>query len=137
MVYTQQNGVVEHINRNLLERETSMLSNVLLQQELWEEAVLTMCYLINQSPSTTINCNILEEIWTGHSCDFSNLGIFGCNAYALISKDQRSQLDPISKKYLFVGYGDAVNGYILWHPTIHKLIISLDVVFDESSLLKS
>jgi hypothetical protein len=120
-----------------LERARSMLSNPKLQQELWEEAILTTRYLINRSLSTAINCNILEEVWTSHLYDFSNIRIFGCDAYALISKDQRYKLDPRSKRYVFVGYGDGVNGYILWDPTTHKLIISKDVVFDESSLLES
>jgi hypothetical protein len=138
MVYTpQQNGVVEHMNRTLPERERSMLNNSKMPQELWVEAVLTSCYLINQSPSTRINCKIPEEVWTGHSCDFSNLRIFGCDAYALISKDQCSKLDPRSKKYVFVGYGDGVKGYRPWDPISHKIIISRDVVFYESSLLKS
>jgi transposase InsO family protein len=62
-VYTpQQNGVAECMNRTLLERARSMLSNAKLQQELWAEAVLTACYLINRSPSTAINCKILEEV---------------------------------------------------------------------------
>ena len=47
-VYTsQQNGVVECMNRTLLERARSMLGNAKMQQELWEEAVLKTCYLIN------------------------------------------------------------------------------------------
>jgi hypothetical protein len=95
IVYTpQQNGVVECMNMTLLERARSMLSNAKLQQELWEEAVFTTCYLVNRSPSTAINCKIPEEVWTGHPCDYSNLKIFGCEAYALIPKDQRSKLDP-------------------------------------------
>jgi transposase InsO family protein len=50
----QQNGVVERMNMTLLERVRSMLSNTNLQQELWAEAVTTTCYLVNRSPSTTI-----------------------------------------------------------------------------------
>jgi hypothetical protein len=133
----QQNGVVERMNMTLLERSRSMLSNAKLQQELWAEAILTACYLINQSLSTAINYKIPEEVWTGHPCDYSNLRIFGCDAYALISKDQLSKLDPRSKKYVFVGYGDGVKGYRLWDPTAYKLIIRKDVVFDESSHIKS
>jgi transposase InsO family protein len=52
--YTLQNAVDEHMNMTLLERARSMLSNANLQQELWEEEVTTTCYLVNRSPSTTI-----------------------------------------------------------------------------------
>ena len=41
-----------------------------------------------------IDCKISEEVWTGHSCDYSNLKIFGCEAYALTPKIQCSKLDP-------------------------------------------
>jgi hypothetical protein len=71
-----------------------MLSNAKLQQELWAEADSIACYLVNRSPSTTIDCKIPEEVWTGHSCDYSNLKIFSCEAYALIPKHQHSKLDP-------------------------------------------
>ena len=63
--------------------------------------------------------------------------IFGCDAYALISKDQHSKLDLRSKRYAFVSYVDGVKLYRLWDPTSHKLIISRDAVFDEFSLWKS
>ena len=94
IAYTpQQNGVVECMNMTLLERERSMLSNANLQQELWAEVVTIACYLVNRSPPTTIECKISEEVWTGHPCNYSNLKYFGCEAYALIPKHQRSKLD--------------------------------------------
>jgi hypothetical protein len=71
-----------------------MLSNAKLQQELWVETIFTTCYLVNRAPSTAIDSKIPEEVWIGHPCDYSNLKIFGCEAYALIPKDQRSKLDP-------------------------------------------
>ena len=65
--------------------------------------------------------------------------IFGCDAYALINKKERSKLDPRSKRCIVVGYGEknGLKGYRLWDPTTHKLTISRDVVFDESPFLKS
>ena len=92
----------------LLERARSMLNNSNLGQELWVEAVSTTCYLINRSPSMAIDCKILEEILTSHPFDYSNLKIFACEAYALIPKNQRSKLDPRSKKCIFVGYNDVI-----------------------------
>jgi transposase InsO family protein len=42
----QQNEVFERMNMTLLERESSMLSNANLQQELWAETISTTCYLV-------------------------------------------------------------------------------------------
>ena len=137
MVYTpQQNDVAEHMNMNILERERCMLINAKLQWELWVEIVLTTCYLVNRSPSIAIDCKILEEVWIGHPCDYSNFKVFGCNAYALVPNSQCSKLDPLSKKYVFVGYGDGVKGYILWDPTSNKIVTNIDVVLDEMSIMK-
>ena len=90
----QQNGVVEHMNMTLLERARSILSNANVQQELWAKAVTTTCYLVNWSPSKEMECKIPEEVWKGHACNYFNLKVFGCEAYALILKHQRSKLDP-------------------------------------------
>ena len=88
VVYTpQQNGVAERMNRTLMERARSMISNANLQKELWAKAVSTACYLVNRSPSVAIDCKIPEEVWTGQSCDYSHLRIFGCDAYSLIPKN--------------------------------------------------
>jgi hypothetical protein len=70
-----------------------MLNNAKLQHELWAKAVSTTCYLVNRSPLIAIDCKILEEVWTGYPCDYSNLNIFGYEAYALIPKHQHSKLD--------------------------------------------
>ena len=114
-----------------------MINNANLQKELWAKAVSTACYLVNRSPSVAINCKIPKEFWLGQSCDYSHLRIFGCDAYSFIQKNQRAKLDPKSKCYVFVGYDYAVKGYRLWDPTLRKIVISRDVTFDESSLLKS
>eukprot|EP00253_Pinus_taeda_P004912 PITA_04912 len=81
-------------------------------------------------------CKIPQEVWKGHPCDYSKLRVFGCDAYALLPKHQRTKLDPKSKRYIFVGYGDGTKGYRLWDPTTHKIIINRDVKFNESSLVQ-
>jgi hypothetical protein len=83
-----------------------MLSNAKLQKGLWEKIVTLAFYLVNQFHSIAIDYNNIEEVWTCHSCDYSNLNFFSCDAYALISKDHCSKLDPRSKKYIFVGYDE-------------------------------
>jgi transposase InsO family protein len=69
IIYTpQQNGVVERMNKTLLERARSMLNNAKLQQELWEEVVNTTCYLVNWSLSVAIDSKI-----SGRGMDRSSL----------------------------------------------------------------
>eukprot|EP00253_Pinus_taeda_P028922 PITA_28922 len=136
-IYTpQQNGVAERMHMTILERARSMLSNVGLLKELWTEAVKTTCYVINRSASMAIDCKIPQEVWKGHPCDYSKLRVFGCDAYALVPKHQRTKLDPKSKRYIFVGYGVGTKGYRLWDPTTRKIIINRDVKFNESSLVQ-
>ena len=71
-----------------------------------------------------IECKILEEVWTGHSCDYSNLKIFGCEAYAINPKNQHSKLDPREKKCIFVGYVDVtkkcIHSSAKWHCKTHE-----------------
>ena len=43
----KHNGVAKRMNRTLMEKARSMLSNVGIGQELWVEAVEIACYLVN------------------------------------------------------------------------------------------
>nr|GEU31244.1 hypothetical protein [Tanacetum cinerariifolium] len=50
----QQNGVVERMNRTLLERARAMLATTSLGKSFWAKAINTACYVINRSPSTAM-----------------------------------------------------------------------------------
>eukprot|EP00253_Pinus_taeda_P021296 PITA_21296 len=57
----EQNGVAKRMNKTLMERVRSMLSGVGLGQELWVEAVETACYLVNRSPSSSLEDKTPQE----------------------------------------------------------------------------
>ena len=82
------------MNKNILERARCMVSNAKLQKEMWGKVTLVACYLVNRSPLTKIGYEILEEVWIGHPYDYTNLNSFGCDVYALIPKNQHSNLGP-------------------------------------------
>jgi transposase InsO family protein len=48
------NGVVQRMNKMLMEKSRCMLSGVGLGKELWAELVGTACYLVNRSPSSSL-----------------------------------------------------------------------------------
>jgi hypothetical protein len=135
VVYTpQQNGVAERMNKRLLERTHCMLSNAGLGKEFWAEAISTACYLVNRSPTTSIECQTPEEVWSGKLANYSNLKVFGCSAYFHVNE---GKLEPRAKKETFVGYPMNVKGYKIWCPSLSKFLISRDVTFDELAMLKA
>ena len=69
----QHNGTVERMNRTIMDKVRSMLSNSGLENHFWEKVVRTTCYLIYQSPTTTLDGGIPKEIWIGKKVNYSHL----------------------------------------------------------------
>lgn len=78
----QQNRLAERMNRTLLESVRCMLFSANLHRRFLGEAVTTVAYLINRSPSTAIDLKTPEEVWSGTTPKHDNLRVFGCVAYA-------------------------------------------------------
>uniref|UniRef100_A0A2N9GEX0 Integrase catalytic domain-containing protein n=1 Tax=Fagus sylvatica TaxID=28930 RepID=A0A2N9GEX0_FAGSY len=133
----QQNGVAERLNRTITETARCLRLNAELPKIFWAEAVDMACYIINRSPRVALDGKVAEEVWTGQEVDYSFMRIFGCPAYVHISGEDRSKLDPKSKKCIFLGFKKGVKGYKLWDPIAQKVVISRDVVFDEKSMTKA
>jgi len=104
----QQNGVVEKMNKTLMERARSMLSGVELGQKFWAKAVETTCYLVNRSPSSALEDKTPQEVWTSKKPSLSHLRVFGCDAYVHVPKEKRTKLDSKSKKCIFIRYMDGL-----------------------------
>ncbi|KAH9659545.1 hypothetical protein KPL70_023885 [Citrus sinensis] len=130
----QQNGVAEQMNRTLTERIRAMLKTAGLPNSFWAETAKTACYIVNRSPSTAIGLKTAMEMWTEKPADYSYLHVFGCHVYVMYNAQERTKLDPKSRRCIFLGYADGVKGYRLWDPTAHKIVISRDVVFVEDQL---
>ena len=93
--------------------------------------------LDQQSPRTTLNEKIVEEVWIGNVIDYSDLRVFGCPTYVHILSEERSKLDPKSRQCIFLEYGKGVKSYKFWDPTANKVVINKNVVFDENFMLKN
>ena len=125
----QQNGVAERMNRTIISKARCMLSNARMSKRFWVEAASTACYLINRSPSIPLDKKTPIEVWSGTPADYSQLRVFGCTAYAHVDN---GKLEPRAVKCVFLGYGSGVKGYKLWNPETQKVMVSRNVVFNES-----
>jgi hypothetical protein len=90
------------------------------------------------SPSRPLGSKIPQELWTQRKPDYDKLRIFGCEAYAVVPKDDRCKLESRSRKCIFLGYGrDGSFSYRLWDLETHQVVRSSDVVFNEFAMHKS
>ena len=107
-----------------------------MSEEFWAEAVNHVSYLINISPSISIDLQISEEKWRGQSVDYSTLRIFGCPAYSLVDSQKRNKLESKSKKCIFIGFTKGVKSFRIWDLEKRSTFTSRDVVFDEELMLQ-
>jgi hypothetical protein len=115
-----------------------MLHHSGLSEGFWVEALVTAVHIINICPSRLLRSKIPQELWTRRKPDYKKLQIFGCEAYALVPRDERRKLESRSRKCIFLRYGpDGSFGYRLWDPETHQVVRSSDVVFNESAMHKA
>jgi hypothetical protein len=110
------------MNMTLMEKSRSMLSGAELGQEFWEEAVGTTCYLVNRSPSSTLDDKNPHEVWTGNKSSLERLRVFGFDASVHVPKENMSKLDNKSENCIFMGYKYGVKGYKLWNPETKNIV---------------
>jgi len=129
----QQNGLAIRFNRTILEKVRCMLLSAGLPKIFSAEAAMTVVYLINKCPSTTLNFKTPEEFWSGHPPSLKQLKVFRRVAYAHIRQDK---LEPRVVKCIFLGYPERVKWYKLWclEAGFKRCLVSRDVVFNESEM---
>ncbi|GJX57272.1 retrotransposon protein, putative, ty1-copia subclass [Tanacetum coccineum] len=131
----QQNGLAERMNMTLLNKVRCLLIQSGFLDSFWAEATVTTSYLINRSPSTALEKKTPMDLWSGHPDNNMMLRIFGCVAYSHVNQ---GKLKHRAIKSIFLGYPDGMKGYKLWRldDVKPKIIISKDVVFNESLMYK-
>ena len=79
MPYTpEQNGVSERMNRTIMNKTRSMLKTSGLPQRYWAEACGTAVYLINRTPSTSLENKTPYEVWNNDTPSTDHLRTFVC-----------------------------------------------------------
>ncbi|KAH9697781.1 Integrase catalytic domain-containing protein [Citrus sinensis] len=76
--YCQKHGLAERMNRPLIDKTRCPLINSKLPRSFWAEAVTTVCYLVNRSPSAALKFETPEEVWTGVPADYKHLRLSVC-----------------------------------------------------------
>ncbi|GJR64775.1 putative RNA-directed DNA polymerase [Tanacetum coccineum] len=133
---TTVNGLVERMNRTLVERVKCLLSHAGLPASFWGEALNTAVHVINLTLCVPLRFDVPDRVWSDKDVSYRHLRVFGCKAFVHILKDERSKLDVKTKPCVFLGYGQDEFGYMLYDLVQKRLVRSRDVVFEEDLTLK-
>jgi hypothetical protein len=133
--YTKEpNGIIERINRTILNKARSLLYNANLPLILWGEAVLTLVYLYNRSPHTQLQNKTPDEMKNNRKPNISHIQVFGSIVYFKNKGNHILKLDPKAKKGLLMGFGQ--NIYRIYDIESKRIIISRDIKILENYFIK-
>jgi hypothetical protein len=121
----------ERKNRTLVEHARSTMKGKNISNAFWVEAINTVVYLKNRSPTRCLDNVTPFEALNGSKPTVHNLKVFGCKAFAHIPKENRRKLDAKAIKCIFIGYCYEFKAYKLFDPATHKVFASRDVLFHE------
>lgn len=99
--------------------------------EFWSETVASAVHVLNRTLSRTNN-KTPYELWYGKKPNISYLRIFGSRAFVHIPHASRSKLYSKAVGCMMVGYCSEAKAYRLWNPATRRIVISRDVIFDET-----
>ena len=127
----QQNGVVERRNQTVLGMVRSMLKAMRMPGWFWGEAVLTAVFILNRSPTKSVDGITPYEAWYGLKPPVHFFRTFGCVAHVKVAGGHLKKLDDRSTPMVFIGYEVGSKAYRFYNPVSKRVHISRDAVFDE------
>ena len=132
-----QNGVAERKNRVLAEGGRTMMIRANMPTNTWGEAVCYKNYVSNCSFSRAAPAGkTAYEAFFSHKPNVSMARVWGCAAYVHVPDTLRHKLQAKAVKCVHVGISDEHKAWRLMDVSTGRLIISKDVIFDETSFPK-
>lgn len=128
----QQNGVVERRNRTLMEMSRSIMKHMSVPNRLWGEAIRHSTYLLNRIATRALKDQTPYELYRERKPNVSHLRVFGCIGYAKVDSKLLKKLDDRSRMLVHLGTEPGSKAYRLLDPQTSKIVVSRDVVFDET-----
>jgi hypothetical protein len=130
----EQNGLAERCIQNVSQRAMCQLFSANMSQGFWPYAVETAAYLINRSPTTTLDNKTPYKAWKGKRPSIKHLHAFGEMGYVHIPLETQKKWSKKSRPCRLLGYVPRSRNYRLWDPNQHTVVVSPNVDFDESSI---
>lgn len=115
-----------------MEMTRSLLKYMNVPNFLWGEAVRHETYLINHVATRTLVSETPYESFKGRRPNVEHLRVFVCISYAKIEAPHLRKLDDRSRTLVHLGTEQGSKAYHPLDPTTQRIVVSRDVVFDET-----
>ena len=112
----QQHGRAERKHQHIVELGLTLLAQAQLPFRFWFDAIVSVVFLINRLPTSTLHNKSLFECLFHKALDYTSLKMFGCTYYPFLRPYNNYKLQFRTSKCLFLGYSPAHKGYRCLHP---------------------
>jgi len=100
----RQNGVVEQQNQMVVGMARSMMKAKSMLARFWGEAVTTMVFILNRTPTKALKGKTPFESWYGRKPSVSFLWTFSCIGHIRKMKPVLTKLEDRSTPMVLLGY---------------------------------
>ena len=101
---SEQNGLVECLNRTIMNCAEAMRQHARLPENFWGFSVSTAVHLINRRPHSALSYSSCPyEAWHGEVPNLNYLRVFRCQAFVHLPNQLHRKLKPRSTECIFVG----------------------------------
>ena len=129
----QQNGIIERLNRTLIEKMRCLLLWSKLPKSFWDVALLHANWLRNRTPTSALKGGIPLVAWSNKQINFNKIHTFGCLVQYLKvghDKDNKGEKYATRTAYgIFLGMPKNQAGFLIWDPTRTDMLVRDDVKF--------
>jgi hypothetical protein len=126
--------MVEKCNQIVLGMARSLMKDMGVPNWLWEEAVPTTVFILNRSPTHSVDGKNPCEAWYGTRPLVHFFRTFRCIAHVKVTGRHQAKLDDRRIPMAFIGYKPGPKAYRFYNPLTRRVCISRDVVFDKKCL---
>jgi len=107
-----------------------------LPKAFWSYVAAQAVYLINRLPYVILNNKSPYELLHKLPPTYLDLKFFGSLSFASSLENNRTKLEPRSRKCVFIGYKSGIKGYMLLDTNNREIFISKNVIFYEKVFIR-
>ena len=127
------NGAAERTVRTIKDHETMMLLHAGAPRRLWGYAGEHAAFVWNRTHLSKETRVTPYEAMRGKKPSAKHLGVWGCDAFCHVPKEQRDALAPKAQDCIYLGHNTAQNAANVLLLSTQKVICSRDVTFRSGS----